>query len=942
MFSLCAMATVYAIAAATVTGHVVDVQREPLPGASLILMTLPDSTRTAAVMAGIDGDFSFPSLSPGKYCVKASMTGMQSASRDFEVTDTTSAVALLPIQLLETSTMLQETVVTGVKAAVVARQDTLEFNAGSFHTNPNATVEDLLKKLPGVEVGSDGSIKSGGKTISKILLDGKEFFADDPQLATKNLPSDIVNKVQVIDRKSDAARLTGIDDGDDETVINLSVKKNMNNGWFGTLSGGYGTDGRYEGDLNINFFRDGNQISIIGGGNNVNQLGFGDRGRGRFRDFGGNGGITSSQRLGVNFNVGRGDDLRVGGNIFYSHSDRDARSKSETQYLFPDSVSYNSAGSKTRDKGHNIRADLRLQWNIDESNTLDFRPRFAFNRRDSHLNDSSLLRAGDLSKSLVNKTSNIRDNHGDSYETSGDLIFNHKFLSHPGRSFSFSAKYSLSDTKQHGITWSDIEYYLKSDDSESLFRFLDTHQWSNLAEGRLTWTEPIGRKDNYLTFSYKMQYRWNNADRLTYNLPFDDTSGTVAIPDLDSAPADAILSETLSNRFRNKFMTQELQIGYKRSTKTLNIDAGLLFSPSSSKSEDLINSARNIPTRYVWNVAPYARIRWKFTDQTSLMANYRARTSQPSLTQLQPVPDVSDPLNIIVGNPELKPTFTQSIMAHFNSYDMDTQRSIFAAASVSGSLNTIVSRTVTNPQTGGRSTTYANADGNWNIFGMAMLNMPLRNKAWRFNVRMNANFMSNPGYINGDFNRSSNFNLSPSAGITFSSNVFQITLNPNYSLGLATNSLPRQRDQTTHSYGFDSDASLYLPFGLQLSSDLAFSTSTGYYAGFNTTQWLWNAQLSYSTLADKSLTFSVKACDILGQKKNISRSVSAGSIIDSRHNDLTRYVMLGVTWKFNTLSKKVSRENRDFPDMPFQGPPPGALPSGAAPPAGPPPGHMHP
>ena len=292
------------------------------------------------------------------------------------------------------------------------------------------------------------------------------------------------------------------------------------------------------------------------------------------------------------------------------------------------------------------------------------------------------------------------------------------------------------------------------------------------------------------------------------------------------------------------------------------------------------------------------------------------------MTPLQPVPDVTDPLNIIVGNPSLKPTFTQSIMAHFNDFDMDTQRSIVAMANVSGAFNTIVSQTISDPTTGGRTTTYTNTNGQWNMMAMGMINQPFRNRSWRYNARLHVNYANTPNYINGDFNRSGNLGLRPSAGITFSSNVFQMTFNPTYNLGLVTNTLPLQPNRITHAYGFDTDVSLYLPFGLEVATDLSFSTNSGYSAGYNSTQWLWNATISYSLLRDKSLTLSARAYDLLGQKKNITRSVNSASIVDSEYNDLTRYVMFGITWKFNTLSKKVARQPDDMPpgEMPPGGP----------------------
>ena len=401
--ALCCSAIIPAWAA-SIKGRVVDDTGQPLPGATVQLLTASDSTASAMTVAGDNGDFSFPKLKTGDYAVIVSMTGMDNVRKSASLPSSDSNADLGDIRLSESAVTLKEAVVTAVKAAVVAKQDTLEFNAGSFHTKPNATVEDLLKKLPGVEVASDGSITSGGKSITKILVDGKEFFNDDPQMASKNLPSNMVEKVQVVDRKSDLARLTGVDDGEEETVINLTVKKDMNNGWFGNVGAGYGTDGRYEGNLSISRFSNGNQVTIIGGANNINDNGFTDRGRSRFRDFGGNGGINTSQRFGINFNIGKDEKIRFGGNVLYSHSDRDSRQKSEVQYLFPDSTSYQSSGARTRDKGHNISSDFRLQWNIDDYNTIDFRPRFSYSFRNSSRLDSTLLRAGDPALTPVNNS----------------------------------------------------------------------------------------------------------------------------------------------------------------------------------------------------------------------------------------------------------------------------------------------------------------------------------------------------------------------------------------------------------------------------------------------------------------------------------------------------------------------------------------------------------
>lgn len=912
--------------AAIVKGKVLDSAKQPLQGVTTQIIEYPDSVRKGYMITTAKGEFSFKGIQPGNYVVNFSMVGMDNVRKIVEVRDTTTTLNLGNIEMNETSVMLQDAVVTAVKAAVVAKQDTIEFNAGSFKTQANSSVEDLLKKLPGVEVDSDGTITSGGKTVSKILVDGKEFFGEDTKMATKNLPSDLVDKVQVVDRKSDLARLTGVDDGEEETVINLTVKKDMKNGWFGTVEGGYGTDKRYEGKFNVSTFTDNNQISIVGGANNINDMGFMDMGRGRFSSFGGSGGITTSQQLGLNFNVGKTDRFRVGGNVFYSHSDRHAETSKNTQYTQPGRNEYKTDTSSSDDEGHNINADFRMEWKIDDDNTLDFRPQFSFNKRDSESIGESFLRNNSFEGELVNSNLSNRYNHGVSYNASGRLIFNHNFASRPGRSFSVQANYEFSDTKQKSTTWSDIEYYLlenPEDENETLYRFLDNHQWNNTVGARLTWTEPLGdvKRGNFLQIAYRFNLRFNNAEKDTYNVPLpEETSGYVPV-DYRELPEGSVFDTDLSNRFRNRFSTQELQVGYKKVNKKYNLEAGLIFSPSSSGSTDLINSDRNIATRWVWNVGPFARFRYRFSKTKSIRADYRARTSQPSLSQLQPVADVSDPLHITVGNPDLKPTFTQSANVHFNNYNTDTQQAMNAMLRLQYSQNVIVNKTVSNPETGVRTTTYANANGNFSGMGMFMINQPFRNRKWRFSARTFVNYSSSAGYINEDFNRTGNLRLSPSAGITFSCDVFQMSVNPKYSFNMTTNTLQNQQNQYTHGYGFRADAALYLPFGLELNTDLNFDKTSGYSAGFNSSTWLWNAQISYSMLKDKSLTLSVRAYDLLGQSKNISRSVSAFTITDSRYNDLTRYVMFGISYTFNTLKNK-ARNNRDEFDGP-PGPPPG-------------------
>lgn len=916
-----------AMMAATVKGRIVDQEGQPLIGATATLLTLPDSTIVTGSMTDEKGEFNFKKITPRRYALKASMTGMDTEISDFTVSDTTKRVTLPPIKLHETATMLSELLVKGVKTAVVAKEDTLEYNADSFHTTENAVVEDLLKKLPGVEVGSDGSITSGGKTVSKILVNGKEFFSDDPQMASKNLSAKMVEKVQVVDRKSEQARLTGVDDGEDETVINLTVKKGMDESWFGNVRGGYGTDDRYEGSLFLNRMVSGNTFTIIGRANNINNSGFSDMGRGNFRMNGGNGGINTTQMLGMNFNVGNEEIFRIGGDVSYNHSSRDAQSSSETMNLLPDSTSYQNSKSNSLDAGHNLRANFRMKWEADANNTFDFRPSFTFNRRNTTSESLTELFAGDAARTQVNRQANDRTNHGDSWTLRGDLTYVHRFPSKQGRSLSARAEYSFSNTKQHGTSLSDITRYLLDEEhqEEDLFQYTDDHTWNNNMSMRLTWTEPIGRKGNFLEFAYRISSRRNNADKMVYNLPetlLGNGADGFYMPDFATLPDGAILSDTLSNRFRNDFLTQSIRIGYVRTTKEMNLNAGIELTPSSSKSTDLIMSERNIPRRNVLNFAPFFRLRYKFSKTKSLHVRYNARSSEPSLTQLQPVADVSDPMNIKIGNPNLKPTFTQRLNARFHDFSSRGQRSIMAMLDGSYTINNVVSKTVTDRTTGARTTTYTNTSGDFSMRGMFMYNQPLRNRNWRIFAHMHANYSAYNSYINGEYNRSGNLNLAPRAGIAFSTEIVQIRLNPTYSWQLATNTLANQENRTNQSYGFDTDFTLNLPFGLEFSTDLRYSKTDGLSQGYDSESWIWNASIEYTIPKTYGLNVFVEARDLLADTKNISRSVSSAAIVDSRYNNLSRYFMFGLSWQFNSLTwKKSKKEIEEMQeDLPMQGP----------------------
>ena len=913
-----------------ITGRLVDATGEPMIQASVRLLSPKDSVQVKGSVTNENGSFTLSAVKKGSYILEASYVGYNPEYSNIKVTD--SNIRLKPITLTESAIMLKETTVIGIKTPIKVMQDTVEYNADSYKTAPNAVVEDLLKRLPGVEVDSEGKITANGKEVSKILLNGKEFFADDPKVASKNLPVDMIDKLQVVDRKSDLARITGVDDGEEETVINLTVKKGMENGWVGNVEAGYGTDNRYKGSFLINRFWNGNQLSIMGGGNNVNDPAFTDGTAGRFRRFGNSNGITSSQAFGLNFNVGNEEIFRIGGNVLYSQTDRDTWQKSDRQYLFVDSTSYDYSQKASRDKGHNVRADFRLQWKPDTLNTLEFMPNFSVNFNKSYSNDSSLTRAGDPAMSEVVRSINNDNTKGTSVEIGGRLIYNHNFRSKPGRSFSIFANYRMSNVREKSNSYSWNKFYLLNDSLDLTDRFTDNHTWSNMVMARVSWTEPLGnvKKGNFLTIAYRFQYRWNNTDRFTYDHPVYFPDGWEGDPTISS---QLELNYDLSNKFRNDYMNQDIRVGYKHVSKRSNLDVGISAVPQMSHSLNLTDSRKTIPKRWVWNFAPYMRYRFRQSKTASLNIDYMGRSSQPSMSQLQPVADMSDPLRVIIGNPDLKPTFSHTVGLRYNNFNSEAQRSIMTMGHIQMSQNAIISRQNFNKETGGSVTTYENVNGIWNAFLVNIFSMPLRNKAFTFNNHLMGNFSRSVGYNNNQRNVSRRYTLREDFTFSWKPENTELSIRPNYSIQYVENTLKLSGNNTVHGYGATFYATYYTPFGMSINTDLAYSATSGYSQGYDTKQWMWNATLAYSFLRNQSATVSLRVYDLLQQKSNISRNVTANYIDDSLYNSLTRYFMVSFTYKFNTFGK--GHEPTDRNDRRFGPGGPGG-PGGG--PMGPPPG----
>lgn len=904
----------------TIRGVVRDaIDREALPRVSVRLLTAKDSTYVTGTTGDNNGNFTLQPVAQGRYIAQFSFLGYQTQCVNVTPEKGRTRYDMGEILLSTGDILLAEATVVGKAPEVVVKEDTVEFNADSYKTQPSAVVEDLLKRLPGVEVDETGKITANGKEVTKILLDGKEFFSDDPKVASKNIPVEMVQKLQVVDRKSDLARITGVDDGEEETVINLTIKPGMNQGWFGEIQGGYGyrllnnPDGasphRYQGGAMVNYIKDDDQFTLIANSNNVNSMGFTDQGQGRFRRWGGNNGIATSHSLGVNFNVGNKEIFRVGGDVMYSYNDRDTRKRSDRQDFFSDSTAYSDNKSDSRDIGQQINARFRIQWNPDSLNTFEFRPRLSLNINDSRRSEWSNAFAGDANRTAVNSSFNSNDSHGVSVDASGELIYNRQLTSKPGRSISVHARYNFSNTRETGTSLDRTMYYLLRDTSE-LAQESDDHSWSNGYSARLTYTEPIGKpeKGMFLTFALRSQGNFRDADKYTYTA--DEEGIYPTTPDT-----------AYSNVFRNVNITNSAQIGFRHVTRSLNYNVGLSFEPTTTSSQDLLKPQNNIPTYTVYNWAPFLWLTYKVDKQTSLRVFYNGRTEQPTIAQMQPVPDISNPLNIVVGNPDLDPSFTHRLRVRFSDYDTNTQRSIMAHLRANYTMNSIISATEFDNQTGGRVTTYENVDGVWNVNGMFMITLPFRDKRWQFNNFTRLGVSSSVGKNNGGLNRANQFTAGESLSLAFRSTYFDTELRGRYNLQYLTNTVQTGNNRTIHSYGGTYSFTVNLPFGLSLGSDISYTGNQGYSDGYNEEVWMWNAQISYSFLKGKNATIMLKGVDLLDMSSNIQRTVTGNYMEDVDYNTLGRYCMLSFSYRFNTFGKDRPQMRNQY--GPGFGPPPG-------------------
>ena len=625
------------------------------------------------------------------------------------------------------------------------------------------------------------------------------------------------------------------------------------------------------------------------------------------RSGGAGNGITSSGNVGLNFSKEFNSKLTLGGNVRYSHSDNDADSRTNrTNFLPNDSSTIYNELNKSNTKSDNIGADFRMEWKPDTATQIIFQP--SFNYSNSHNRESGSFNTLTNRRDTVNIGESNYLSDGEGYNVNARLEFSRK-LNSEGRVFSGSLSGGVSDSYNKGLNYSNTEYFLGSNPDELIdqqFRY-DSKGFNYRAY--LSWVEPIGH-NNFIQATYS--FSQNRQESLKNSYVKEEGSEDYNV--LDTA---------YSKSYRNNFINQEASLAFKAVREKYDYTVGMNLSPSHSVSENFVgDSTLSKLTRNVVNISPMIRFNYRFDKRTNLRINYRGRTTQPSMTQLQPVDDISDPLNTITGNPDLKPTYTNNLFARYQKFIPEKQTALMIMLNANYIMNDIVKKSVYVGESGRKMTTYDNVNGNYNGNLRVLFNTPLKNKKFSINSMTTASYANTNGFINEEKNTNKNYTAMERAGIDFRSDYIDLGLNGNIRYTGTKNSLQGQNDQNTFNYGLGGTTAIYLPLDFKVESDITWSANSGYAEGYKQKEVLWNASASKSFLKGNQATIRFKIYDILQQRSSISQTINTEYTQYSEYNTLSSYFMVHFIYRFSIFKGGATASDMRGPSGRGHGGPP--------------------
>ena len=950
-----------------ISGKITDRDtKDPVEQVTIQLLKT-DSTYVSGAISNERGLFHVNAPANGKYLLKITSVGYKPTVKRIQISEDKN-LAMGNVVIGADAIMLKGAVVTAMAQKVSLKEDTFVYNSAAYRTPEGSVVEELVKRLPGAEVSDDGTIKINGKEVKKILVDGKEFMTGDTKTALKNLPTSIIDKIKAYDEKSDLSKVTGIDDGEEQTVLDFGVKKGMNKGVISNIDLGVGNKNRYNMRGMGGYFANNNRFMLFANANNTSDRGFGGGpGRGFW---GGANGLNASKMIGANYNYELKDKFKFNTSLRWNHSDGDVWSSRSSENFMGTSSSFSNSLSQSYSRSNSWNGNIRLEWMPDSMTNILFRPSISWSSSDglsgsqsaSYNKDPYTITTKDplseegieemeKAEAMVNSQLTNGITYSDNNNINGMLQVNRK-LGNKGRNITFrvDAKYTDNDSKS--ISLKNTRYYLaeleQGKNASDINRYNLTPSKDYSYAGQVTYSEPLW-KATFLQFSYKFTYSYSKSDRSTYR--FDDYSfdGITPVYRTWGSYLDRVgnnwedtKDDDLSKYSEYKNYTHDIQVMMRFIRSKYNLNFGVMVQPQHSIFEQKYMGTDTIATRNVTNISPTLDFRYRFSKMSNLRVNYRGTTSQPSISQLLDITDNSDPLNISKGNPGLKPSFTQNFRLFYNNFVQSHNKGVMTFINFSTTSNSISNKVTYDEKTGGRITRPENINGNWNVMGAFMFNCSIDSAGvWNLNTDTNLGYNNYVSYLSLDKQSDSQKNTTRSTtwrerlSFSYRNNWLELSLDGTLNYNHAKNKLQPNSNLDTWQFSYGPSMTLTAPWGTSLNSSLSISSRRGYNdSSMNTDEYVWNAQLSQSFLKGKPLTIMLQFYDILRQQSTFSRAISATSRTDTEYNAINSYAMLHVVYRLNLFGGKQARQGGsdgpggpggrpDFSGRPFNGGRPG-------------------
>lgn len=914
----------------SVKGKLLDTTaRQSIAEATISVILSKDSSLISFALSDKKGAFEIKNLDAGEYLLMVSHTGFENFRKKFSISADKKNIDLEEISLQKEYKTLQGVVVTDA-APVRVKDDTISFRADAFKTKPNASAEDLLKKLPGVQVQKDGTINAMGENVQKVYVDGKEFFGSDPKLATKNITAEMVDQIQVFDDMSDQAKFTKIDDGSRSKTINLKLKKDKNKGDFGKLSVGAGTDSRYEGNLSFNHFRGNQRISVLAAANNTNKQGFsftdiissmggmGSFSRGAsggfgqaggfagapgggmtMMSFGGGGfggtnsGITTSKSGGLNFND-QWNKVDFRSSYFFSQTDNLLKQNSFRQSYFPnDSTSNAFTESESRNRNRNHRFNARWEYAMDSMNSFLYTANLNLQQSDGLYNDTSTTFSDATSEYLAIASRNYNKNNRDGMNYTGELLYRKKFRK-IGRTFTLGWRNGYNESESENANQSPFVFYnpdgsTANSRNQNYQSVQGTRSHNNTIS--TSYTEPLAI-NKILEFNYAYTHNRNNSERETYdyNLSTDKY-------DLINLLQTNYFENTLtSNRFGTNFRVQQKKVNYQ-------LGAGIQFTELGSRSFRAATGVDTFISQRFTNFFPSANFNYSVNRTKNFRFNYRGRTNAPTITQLQDVPDLSNPLQVKTGNPSLQQEFVNSFNINYSTFNMLSFKFFTANLNYGITGNKIVNSidTLNKAVTISRP---VNLDGAFNSSGFFTLGFPIKKwKGSNVNFTTIINYNRDISLLYRETNLTHRWLLTQSLGFNYNyKEKLDMGINGSLTYNNTRYTLQGDLNSEYFSQTYSTDLSYTFKNNFILSTDFDYFVNSGRSAGFNQSIPMWNAGISKQFLKNKAGEIKLSAFDILNQNKSINRNTGDNYFEDTRTNVIRRFFLLSFTYNLNRMA----------------------------------------